>query len=416
MRTTNSSFLSPRILATGLLILVSGVFVLARSLESQWNWLEWVRAFAEAAMVGAFADWFAVVALFEHPMGLRIPHTAILPKRKTEMGITLGRFVEENFLTRSVLEPWVERIDFGANAAFLLQERAGNFAARVSSLLPSVFAAFDETRIVKAVFEQLKGMIGKLPAAPALGEVLELLTRDGMHESMLNHVLQLCAELVVQHREKIRKEVYSELPLPEMPLLDQIRGKIADYVADRTVEKVCTNLTEVAANSEHELRRRFRDWLHAEVIKLKESPQYLAKGEEIKARLINDPAVGDYVGKLWGGIREMLLTDLASGESRVQAALEEFLRGIGSRIAADAEMREGLNSTFRSLVLDGVEKHKSAVGQLIANTVDGWDVRHLVNRVEDAVGDDLQYIRVSGTVVGGTAGLVLHLVQKMAWQ
>lgn len=407
--------LPPRMLATGLLVAVSVLFAVARSLEARVGWMEWVRAFAEAAMIGALADWFAVVALFRHPLGIRIPHTAILPRRQAEMGVTLGRFVEENFLTRPVLEPWVERMDFAANAAFFLRERAGGIAARVAALLPRVLAAVDETRMASVVFGQVREMLRRLPVAPALGEVLELLTRDGMHESVLNHVLRLGAEVVVQHREKIRREVYLEIPLPDWPLVEPVRASIADYVAERTVERVCKNLTAVAQDPAHELRRQFRSWLQGEVVKLRQSPHYFAKGEEIKMRLLNDPAVARYVERLWGGIREMLIEDLGSGDSRVQAVLGEFLKGVGERMEADADLCAGLNASLRSHLLDGVERHREAVGSLISTTVRGWDVRHLVQKVEDAVGDDLQYIRVSGTVVGGTAGLLLHLVQKLVW-
>jgi uncharacterized membrane-anchored protein YjiN (DUF445 family) len=209
--------------------------------------------------------------------------------------------------------------------------------------------------------------------------------------------------------------VYNEVPLPDLPLLEQIRGHIANYVADRTVERVCANLTEVAKNSDHELRHRFNEWLRAEVKKLKESALYFAKGEEIKARLSNDPALGEYAGKILAGIRELLLADLSSGHSRVQAALEEFLKGVGSRIQADSDIRSNLNATLQKLVLETVETHRTTVGKLIANTVQGWDARVLVDKVEEAVGDDLQYIRISGTLVGGTVGLALHLFQKMAW-
>ncbi len=411
----NARFLRPRVLATGLLVLVSVVFAVSRSLETRLPWMEWVRAFTEAAMVGALADWFAVVALFRHPLGLPIPHTAILPKRKAEMGVTLGRFVEENFLTRAALGPWVERVDLASNAAGFLQGRAEEIAARAAALLPKVLEAFDETRVAAVVLEQVRAMVARLPAAPALGEVLELATRDGAHEAVLNHVLQMGAELVVANRERIREEIYREVPLPDWPLVGKMRGGIADYVAERTVERVCKNLTEVAGDPQHELRRQFREWLRGEVEKLRESPEYFAKGEEIKMRLLNDPALLEYAGRLWGGIRATLLADLGSGDSRVQAAVAQFLKGIGARLEADAGLREGLNRSLRGLVLDAVEKHRDAVGRLIATTVQGWDVQQLVAKVEDAVGDDLQFIRISGTVVGGTAGLVLHAVQKVLW-
>ena len=406
----------PWLLATGLLVVVCALFVASRSLQDRFGWMEWVRAFSEAAMVGALADWFAVVALFRHPLGQRwIPHTAILPRRKTEMGVTMGRFVQENFLTRDAVSPWIDRLDFAAVAADFLRRRPELIVSRLAGLVPRVMAAVDDTRVAGVVLEQIRVMSGRIPAAPLMGEVLDLLTRDGAHEPVLTQALELASEVVQGNRERIRAEIYREVPIPDLPLVETVRGLIANYVAERTVERLSATLKEMAGDSAHPMRGEFRSWLGGEMEKLKHSPAYLAKGEEIKARLLQDPALGEYATGLWKEVRARVLEDLSIENSRLQGIAAEFLQGVGDRLHGDSDLREVLNRSLSEFLFDFIEKNREAVGRVIAATVDRWDVGQLIAKVEEAVGDDLQFIRLNGTVVGGFAGLLLHGLEKLAW-
>jgi uncharacterized membrane-anchored protein YjiN (DUF445 family) len=411
-----SRLVSPRSLATGLLILVAALFGITRSLEGQWHWLGWVRAFSEAAMVGALADWFAVVALFRHPLGVPVPHTAIIPERKSDIGETLGKFVVENFLGRETVGPWFEKFNFAANTSGFLQEHSERLAARVTVWFPKCLSAFNEHKVAELVWGQLRSMVDQMPAAPALGEILEYFTADGAHEAVLNHVLQLADELVKGNRDRIREEIALEVPLPNLPMLGELRHRIAEYVADRTVSRISQNLSQVSVNPEHHLRVAFREWIKTQIQLLRNSPAYLEKGEQIKRRILNDPSLLQYAGRLWTSIQTTLLEDLHSGNSKVQATVAEFVRGIGARIGADVELQNALNHSAKKWALEMIDQHGEEIGRFIAQTVKAWDTASLSAKIEDAVGDDLQFIRLNGTLVGGLVGVLLHAIQKVLWQ
>jgi len=411
-----NDFLKPKVLATGLLVVVTVLFALTRSFEDRWPWLGWVRAFSEAALVGALADWFAVVALFRHPLGLPIPHTAIIPRRKKEIGETLGNFVVENFLSTQTVGPWFDKLNFASYAATFLKEHGERLARHAADFIPGLLSGFNQHKVAALVFGQLRSMIERMPAAPALGEIIDYFTRDGAHEAVLNHVLSLASELVKSNRDRIQAEIAAEVPLPDLPLLGDLKQVVADYIADKTVSRICENLVEASENSEHELRRSFRFWVGAQVQRLRSSPAYLEKGEEIKRRILSDPALVEYVSHVWEGIQSALLEDVKSGDSKVQTALADFVRGIGGRLEADAELQDTFNASIKRWALELLSEHRGSIQRLIADTVDAWEAQSMVAKVEDAVGADLQFIRLNGTLVGGLVGLLLHGFQKIVWR
>lgn len=401
-----------RTLAAALLGIVALGFLCSRIWEKSVPGLPWVRAFCEAALVGGIADWFAVVALFRHPLGIPIPHTAILPKRQRELGHTLGAFVVNNFLTPQVVEPWLKTFSFAARTGEFLREKSEAVATLSVHALPRILDALDQSRITPLILDQTKMLLQRIPLAPALGEVLDLTTKDHLHEAALNHILRLAGELLGKNIDLLRTEIATEIPLPDYAVLQPVRQLIANYVAERTVTRIHATLTAAAQNPDHTLRQQFRAWLQREIHALKNSPLYFAKGEEIKNRLLQDPAIAHYAVQIWSTIRERIQSDLSGVDSKIQGAVARFCLEMGNALERDPELQKGLDTQLCSGILALLEKHRDAVGSLIAQTVSAWKAEQLVARVETAVGEDLQFIRVNGTLVGGLVGLALH---AMGW-
>jgi len=411
------SRISARRLATGLLVAMAIVFITCRSFEHRWRWLTPVRFFAEAAMVGALADWFAVVAIFRHPLGLPIPHTAILQERKKEIGKTLGSFVVENFLTREVVSARLERVHLAAEVSRALEENARKIAQNSLGAIPRLLAAFAEPKIAEMFFSQVKELLGRIPAAAAMGEILDLLTKDGRHDAILDQGLILADNLVTENKDRIQSAIAEELPVPEGigPLKLPFRKMLAATIAKRVVTRIRKSLGDTAGNPKHPLREQFRERLQKFVDELKISPAYREKGEAIKQRLLADPALSDYASRIWAEIRHALIEDVSAPDSKLEAAMEDFIKGIALRIRNDEELQAALNRGLKTAILDLADRHAEGVSTLISETVDAWDVPQMVTKIEGAIGDDLQYIRINGTLIGGCVGLVLYFVQIAIW-
>jgi uncharacterized membrane-anchored protein YjiN (DUF445 family) len=398
--------------ATWLLLAVGAGFFVSLQLEKIHPAWSWLHAFCEAALVGAIADWFAVVALFRHPLGIPLPHTAIIPHQQRQMGASLGKFVVENFLTRAVVEPWLLKIQLSRAATRFLRTHALEVASACTGALPKILDSFDQTNISSIVLSQTRALLQGIQLAPALGEILDIVTRDQMHEAALNHALRLVDELISNNRLLIQNEIAKELPLPDLPLLRPIREMIAGYAAERTVTRMHSALTLASSDPQHPLRRQFYAWIRSEIEKLKTSPLYLEKGESIKQSLLNDPSLQLYADSLWKTLRSRLVADATASNSKLKSGLSSFLEGVASALEQEPDLQGRLDAEIRKLIVDLAETYGDSVSRLIATTVGEWRSEHLVSKLEAAVGDDLQFIRINGTLVGGTIGILLHAAEK----
>ena len=393
------------------------VFSACRSLEHRFGWLVPIRFFAEAAMVGALADWFAVVAIFRHPLGLPIPHTAILRQRKKEIGRTLGTFVVENFLTRSVVSARLKTVRLAGSVAAVLEEKAREIATKSLGAIPRLLAAFEEPRIANMFLAQARDLVGRIPAAAGLGEILDLLTKDGRHDAILDQALILADSLVTENKARIQNEIAAELPIPEgigsvkLPF----RSMLAASIAEKVVIRIRKNLGDAVADPKSPLREQFRQRLETFIDDLRNSPAYREKGEVIKRRLLNDPALHEYAIGVWSEVRDTLIADISTTDSKLEEAMEEFVRGIASRIRTDEDLQDAIDHSLKAAILDLADRHAEDVGTLIAETVDAWDAPQMVSKIEEAVGDDLQYIRINGTLIGGCVGILLYFIQAAIW-
>jgi uncharacterized membrane-anchored protein YjiN (DUF445 family) len=391
--------------ATGLLVLATVVFVVAKLFESRYPWLGIVIATAEASMVGALADWFAVTALFKHPMGIPIPHTAIIPARKDRVGITLGAFVQRNFLNKDVIAMRLEALRPAERlATWLMEPEAVRGVAR--QLARGVSAGANVLRdedVDQVIGRALVDRIRSTPVAPLLGRFLALVTADGRHQALLNQVIRLTAKGLAENQDLIRERVDKETPW-------WVPGAVDDKITRRIVEALDKTMKDVNDDPEHPLRLRFDAAIDDFIVKLQASPEVILRAEQIKEELLHADAIRQLSSAIWRDTKAALGRYADSPDEVNTEAIERGLRGVGQAILSDPALMAKIDKWIVEAAVAIIERYQDEVGQLIASTVQRWDPVATSRRIELAIGRDLQFIRINGTLVGGLAGMLLYLL------
>ena len=397
-----------KILATALLVVVSVVFFVARWQEEQHSWVGFIRAFAEAAMVGALADWFAVSALFRHPLGIPIPHTAIIPHRKDQIGRSLGEFVQTNFLTREVLNERLSGAHVGKRLGdWLADERnAGKAGEGIGDLLRGALEVLDDRDVASSLEVLIERRVRATPVAPLVGKAIDLAIEGGHHQRLLNAVLTGIGGFLDDNKATFRERLEHESPwwVPERiddKLFSKIYGAVHDFLCD------------VRANPEHEIRHSLDARVVAFAQRLRHDPGLLAKGEELKTELLAHPDVRAWLGSLWGEVKRNTIGALDDPASELRRRLDQSLVTLGRRLASEAELQAKVDDWVMRAAGHVVDHYKGEVADLIATTVAKWDGKATGERMELQVGRDLQFIRINGTIVGGLAGLVIYSVSQL---
>lgn len=395
-------------LAVGLLVLALACYLGARVLESSLPAAGYLRAFAEAALIGGLADWFAVTALFRHPLGVPVPHTAILPTRKARIADTLGAFVERNFLNPELIATHLEQRDPAQMAARWLLEHQGaaRVAAGAASLLPQVLGPVSDERMQRFLAVQARLSLRRVDVAPLAGDVLDLVTAEGRHHDVVDEIVRQAGTLLRDYEPLIRDRVRERTAW-----LWQKIG-LDERVSDRLIAAIEETLDDIAADPEHAWRTRFRESLDAFIRDLKESPEYARAGRRLMTRLLAHPVVAEHVGAIWEEVRRRVAAMAESPDSAMRARIQKLLEQFAQSMLADPAAREALNEHLRALVLSIAASQQSRVAEMIADTVKRWDTRTFVERIELAIGRDLQYIRINGMVVGGIIGVVIHTLNR----
>jgi uncharacterized membrane-anchored protein YjiN (DUF445 family) len=400
--------------ALGLLLLVTAVFI-ATSVVERGLVLNCIKAIAEAAMVGALADWFAVVALFRKPLGLPIPHTAVIARNQERIGRNLAAFVRDKFLDVPSLVALIRRHDPAERLAQWLLAPGntallGNQATRlVSAALETVQDAQVERFIQKAA----RALIGQVDMSRALAAVLDTLTHNGRHQALLDDVLAKLIELLQneQTRTWVAQSIVAWLkkdhPRTEKLLPSDWLGDKGSALLARALESV---MADVAANPEHALRAQFDAAVQRFIERLRSDPEWARKGEEIRTWLQTDATVGGYVQTLWLDLRGALQRDLADADSVLARQVGKLGLWLGESLAGDAALRQSLNDRLEHWVQGLAPDVSAFIAQHIEDTVRRWDAEEMTDLIEVNIGKDLQYIRINGTVVGGLIGLVLFAV------
>jgi uncharacterized membrane-anchored protein YjiN (DUF445 family) len=395
-----------RLFATALLALMTAIFIATYLTTLQWTWLAYLRAFAEAGMIGACADWFAVVALFRHPLGIPIPHTAIVPQNKQRIGGAIGRFISNNFLSPKVLAARIREINpVGWAAHWLLDtDNAGRIARRVAMSLPQILRAMPRDELNAFLARAARSGIEAVPAAPLASKILSVLWAQGETQALVERAIDLASRALTDNRDRVKVTVTQKSSRFIPKWVDAI-------VADKIVSGL-TQLLDEMRDPTHPWRTELGAAVDRLVDDLATGPDMYARGEELKTEILNNPVVAQQVNKLWTEIEARLDANAASYTDQLAAGLERLLIALGRRIADDPKIHATVNKWLRIAALRTIAPRRAEIGAFITQVVERWDTETLVNRIELQVGRDLQYIRINGTIVGGLVGLIIFTITR----
>ncbi|KIU46940.1 MULTISPECIES: DUF445 domain-containing protein [Bradyrhizobium] len=393
-----------RTLATGLLVFMLLVFLATSMAQPHWPWLAYPRAFAEAGMIGACADWFAVVALFRHPLGIPIPHTAIVPQSKQRIAVALGRFIANNFLSPRVVGDRIRDVDIAGWAAQWIERpsHARSAAQRTVSAVHQAMQTTPSADLNAFLTRRTRQGIAAIPAAPLASRVLALLWAHGNAQALVERLINSASVALANNKETIRKKV-SQRSYRFVPKW------VDGMVADRVISGVSQTLDEMR-EPDHPWRVELKAEIERLIDRLATDPEYLAKGEELKQQMLDNPAVIGQIDAMWHAIEVRL--NSAATSAAIADAIETALMSVAARIRDDAEMRDRINRWLRVAALRAVASRRQEIAAFIRKVVENWDTETLIMRIELQVGRDLQFIRINGTVVGGLVGLLIFSVSR----
>jgi uncharacterized membrane-anchored protein YjiN (DUF445 family) len=383
------------------------VYLVARLYQDAAPWVGYVQAMAEASMVGALADWFAVTALFRHPLRLPIPHTAIIPRKKDALGESLREFVGAHFLSENVVADKLRRVGIGARlGGWLAQPRNAERAA--AELATAVRAAVTVLRDedVQAVLENalVKGLLNK-PWGPSLGRLLSQLLTDGAHHKLVELVAERAYQWVRDNHGAILRLVSQRLPGWSPRFVDEL-------LADRLYGEVLAFAWAVHTEPDHPMRKALDNFLLEFAEDLQTDPALIERTEAIKLQVLAHPEVQILVGSAWGTAKKTLLGAAEDPSSELRRRVRDGLITLGGRLTDDAELRSKVDNWLQSVAGYLVSNYRREITALISDTVERWDARETARKVELQVGRDLQFIRINGTVVGALAGLAIYTISQ----
>jgi uncharacterized membrane-anchored protein YjiN (DUF445 family) len=386
-----------------LLLLLAMAALFVATLGRNEAWAPWVHAFAEAGMIGALADWFAVVALFRHPLGIPIPHTAIIPTRKNELGEAMSRFVSEHFLAPDAVRAKLETINMAAVATAWLKSNRGQ--ERLLNLADAgirwALAALDEQRVRQFLGRVTRKQLESLDLAAVVGSTVQWLVKGNRHQEILTQALRYAIIVLSENRENIRERVAEESPW-------WVPGFVDDRILRKVLDRVELRLFEMSLDPEHPLRGQFNDWLTTLAQELKTAPEHRRTGEKFKQQLMENEELLDYLYGLWEDLSGRLAADLDQEDSRTRHEIAQLVQRVATELEADRDMQGWMNDWMLDALVTIIEQNRTQIASLISDTVKTWDGRDTSRRVELSLGRDLQFIRVNGTLVGGLVGVLIY--------
>jgi uncharacterized membrane-anchored protein YjiN (DUF445 family) len=395
-----------RTFATALLVLMGVIYVGTTWFASPSPYLEALRSFAEAALVGGLADWFAVTALFRRPLGLPIPHTAIVPARKNQIGRALARFIRDHFLVRDAVERRLSRANLAVRLGLWLED--GGNAARVSRDLGQALAwAMQEDRgsgggeLRGSLGSTLRAAFDDVPVNRAIGTVLEVLTTGERANLVIDQLVAFARSELEKNRVSIRVRIHEQSPWWLPKFVDQ-------EIFDKLVGGLEELLEAIAGDAEHPARTEIKARLLSMKDALAADPALAAKSRALKDELVGHPAVRSYAFELWQKLRAELAEALTDPASPLTQGLTREIGALGARLRADEKLSAELDDWLKQLLLHVVDNYRDPLSEIVSETIESWDAAATSRRIELNIGTDLQYIRVNGTLVGGLVGLALY--------
>jgi uncharacterized membrane-anchored protein YjiN (DUF445 family) len=394
--------------ATGLLVAVTGVFLVVTALDNGSVWVAYVRAAAEASMVGGLADWFAVTALFRHPLGLPIPHTAVIAERKEQFGRTLGDFVQANFLNADVVVARVRSSQVTSRVGGWLADpvHAARVARELADLLVEAFGSVRPEDAVQLLEAEVARVARSVPLTPLAGRALRAATAAGRDQELLDAALPFIQRMLEDERPFLRSRFGESAPrwLP-----NPIEGRIFDRLYDGLMQL----LQEVAEDRWHDVRLAYRRGLNRVIEALMTSPDLRARGERLKDELLRHPELRRWLASLWADMTEALRVEAADPDSQLHPRIREAVMAAGRRLRDDPVVAGRAETALEGALRYVAEHFHTEIAGLVSTTIGQWDAAETSRKLELLLGRDLQFIRINGTVVGGLAGVAIHAVAQM---
>jgi uncharacterized membrane-anchored protein YjiN (DUF445 family) len=391
--------------ATALLVGVTALFVAVTVAGVHGTLLGYVQAGAEASMVGGVADWFAVTALFRRPLGLPIPHTALIVERKDQFAATLGQFVQENFLNADVLAERIRSARLVPRlAAWLADEaNAARFAGHAADLGVNVAEALRDEDVQRVIAAELTRTVDAVEVAPLAGRALRVIIAGGHHDELFNAIVSAADRYLADHHAELRERFKAESPR-------WVPDAAYRVIFDRLYNRLRQRLAGMAANPGDEARRQFEEWVSELPGRLETSPELRERGERLKRDILGSAELRDWSSSLWQKAKDALRTQAADPDSELRRQLAAALVAAGQRLGSDRRLQEGLERVIESGARALADQFHDELADLVTGTIERWDAAETSSQLELLLGPDLQYIRINGTVVGAGVGLALHAI------
>ena len=398
--------------ATGMLAAMAVIFFTTHGLLGEHPAWGYVNAFAEAAMVGGLADWFAVTALFRHPLGLPIPHTAIIPQNKDRIADTMASFLRENFLTPAVVARRMSTMNVArAIGDFLVaspergqEDARSRITAGAAELIAEVLESLDPDRLGNQVRSGLGAQLAKIEISPLAGRMIESMIADKRHQPLIDGLIRWAGLTLEDNEETIRAIIHERTYriVRWIGLEDKVSGPVLDGLYKL--------LAEVLVDPDHPLRHKVEEGLQKLAQDLQHDPETRERVEEMKRELLENPAVAEWWMGVWERLRRSLIRRARDAESGMGAEMRSTLADLGQALKQDERLQVQINRFARRTMVGVATRHGSQIVTLVSDTVKRWDATTITGRVEGAVGRDLQFIRINGTLVGGLVGMTLHFI------
>ncbi|WP_253906668.1 DUF445 domain-containing protein [Arthrobacter sp. I3] len=397
-----------KLLALSLLVVMAVIFIVAFALQKQYPGLEYVRAAAEGGMVGALADWFAVTALFKYPMGIKIPHTAIIPRRKDQIGASLGEFVETNFLSEQVVQEKLASADIARKAGAWLSSPGGpdRVAKEGAAVIRGAFKVLNDDDVQAVIESMVRKHLLTPPWGPPVGRLAERIFDDGHHHALVDLMVDRTVDWVRDNQETVNRLVTDRSPTWVPSFVDGLVG-------DKVYVEILKFTRAVQSDPQHQVRLSIDKYLKELAQDLQHDPVMIARAEGIKAQVLGDPEVRELASRTWDTIKTALLTAVDDPHSELTVKFKAAVHDFGTRLLVDPELAGKVNAWIGDAAGYLVKTYRSDIAGVITDTVARWDAEETSQKIELQVGRDLQFIRINGTVVGALAGLAIFTLATL---
>jgi len=397
-------------IALALLVAMAVIFCVAFAFARQYPWLEYVRSAAEGGMVGALADWFAVTALFKYPMGIKIPHTAIIPNRKDQIGASLGEFVETNFLSENVVAEKLAGTQIAEKVGAWLSKPASaqRVAREGAAAMRGAMAVLKDDDVRDVIESMVRKHLVDPPWGPPIGKVAERIFADGHHHALVDLLVDRSTQWIQANHDTISGLVSDRSPAWVPQFVDGLVG-------DKIYTEIYKFARAVQNDPHHELRQQLDSYLADLAQELQHDPAMIARAENIKAQVLGDPEVRNLAGRTWETIKKALFDAVDDPLSELRLKFTGAVQEFGTRLATDPELAGKANAWISDAASYLVRTYKHEIASIITDTVERWDAVETSQKIELQVGKDLQFIRINGTVVGSLAGLAIFTLATLVF-